>query len=403
MITGRSFYTYHRPGKWSMPVATDHNWTCILATHGGPLEEEERTQIALLILFDHLGGKGASIPTLVAYQNGTPQFFGVEAAGYIGDDDYEMAQWFKLHLHPSSMKESDLPPPFGSTTDVMPQIEIPPLPTSVNLYQSKTMFIFCHPNGWDVSQQGFLTTCAVQACMLKNEEASTRVSFVTEGEASVHYALAYTPSNSWLKRGEKFLVVDAGGSTIDSNFYECSSIAPLKLKEVGGVFVDRAARKLLERKLTTSAKYNSEEIISEMTSIFEQKTKRLFGGSLPSNIIHFGRNSDNDREHSILKGKLTLTNEEISSTFEESIARTVQSCMKILGNQRTRFGESPHLRTRITDEFRPLGTEVIVVDQPSEGAIIWNLKRAVALRVSRLTLGIKMDTVYNHDLQEHRD
>ncbi|PVF92761.1 hypothetical protein CPB86DRAFT_877647 [Serendipita vermifera] len=397
----------------------------------------------------------AKIPTLVAYQNGSPHFFGVEAAGYIGDDDYEMAQWFKLHLHPSSMKESDLPPPFGYSAEAMPQIEIPALPTGVDLYrvytdymkylyehtreffigstpngdniwnrlQSNIMFIFCHPNGWDVSQQGFLTACAVQAGMIKTAEASTRVSFVSEGEASVHYALAYTPSNSWLQPGGNFLVVDAGGSTIDSNFYECSSIAPLKLKEVhrseciqiGGVFVDRAARKLLEKKLATSAKFNSEEIISEMTGIFEQKTKRLFGGSLPSNVIHFGRNSDNDREHGILKGKLTLSNEEIASTFEESIRRTVQNCIKILGNQTTRhlllvggFGESPYLRTKITEEFRPLGTEVIVVDQPSkkaaaEGAIIWNLKRAVALRVCRFTLGIRMDTVYNHDLQEHRD
>jgi hypothetical protein len=53
-------------------------------------------------------------------------------------------------------------------------------------------------------------------------------------------------------------------------------------------------------------------------------------------VIHFGRNSDNDREHGILKGKLTLNNEEIASTFNDSVKRTVQSCQKILQNQHTR-------------------------------------------------------------------
>jgi hypothetical protein len=146
----------------------------------------------------------------------------------------------------------------------MPQIEIPPLPQGVDLSQvysefmkylydhtrgffiestpngkniwarleSKIILLFCHPNGWDVSQQGFLAECAARAGMIRPDEISTRVEFVTEGEASVHYALAYTPSAAWLRTGSKFLVVDAGGSTIDSNFYECSSTTPLKLKEV---------------------------------------------------------------------------------------------------------------------------------------------------------------------------
>jgi hypothetical protein len=159
------------------------------------------------------------------------------------------------------MKESDIPS-YGKPLSI--QLEIPPLPNGVDLsrvysdfmkylydhtraffisstpngeniwnrLQSKITLIFCHPNGWDFSQQGFLADCAVRAGIVKVDETSTRVAFVTEGEASVHYALAYTPSVSWLKPGVNFLVVDAGGSTIDSNFYECSSIAPLKLKEV---------------------------------------------------------------------------------------------------------------------------------------------------------------------------
>jgi hypothetical protein len=162
------------------------------------------------------------------------------------------------------MKESDLPPTYGSSTNQHSPFEIPPLPTGVDLrkvysdfikylydharrfftestpngeniwnrLQSKIIVIFCHPNGWDVSQQSFLSECAVKAGIIRKEDVDDRVNFVTEGEASVHYSLAYTPSSAWLQPNRMFVVVDAGGSTIDSNLYECKSLDPLKLEEV---------------------------------------------------------------------------------------------------------------------------------------------------------------------------
>jgi hypothetical protein len=33
---------------------------------------------------------------MVAYQNAAAKFFGVEAAGYKDDDEYEVAHWFKV-------------------------------------------------------------------------------------------------------------------------------------------------------------------------------------------------------------------------------------------------------------------------------------------------------------------
>jgi hypothetical protein len=161
------------------------------------------------------------------------------------------------------MKDSDLPPAYGSSSNQPSQIEIPKLPRKVTLrqvysdfikylydhtedffvestpngqniwnrLQSKIMLIFCHPNGWDISQQAFLSDCAVGAGIMSEDEIDTRIDFVTEGEASVHYALAYTPSMTWLQPGRLFVVVDAGGSTIDSNLYECKSTNPLRLEE----------------------------------------------------------------------------------------------------------------------------------------------------------------------------
>jgi hypothetical protein len=33
---------------------------------------------------------------VVAYQEGEAKYFGVEAADFMGDDDYNMAYWFKV-------------------------------------------------------------------------------------------------------------------------------------------------------------------------------------------------------------------------------------------------------------------------------------------------------------------
>jgi len=125
--------------------------------------------------------------------------------------------------------------------------------------------------------------------------------FVTEGEASVHYALDYTQSAQWLRKGVVFAVVDAGGSTVDSTLYECKETTPkLILEEVcasecvqaGSVFVDRAAEHMLETKLQGS-QFGDTEYIQDILGEFEKKTKRKFDGTQASSIIKFGKVSWN--------------------------------------------------------------------------------------------------------------
>ncbi|PVF93797.1 hypothetical protein CPB86DRAFT_876887 [Serendipita vermifera] len=396
----------------------------------------------------------AKIPTMVAYQDGIAKLFGVEAAGCKDDDEYEVAHWFKLHLHPDTMKESDLPPSYDSGSNRLPSFEVPPLPSGVELrevysdfmkylyghtrnffiectpngeniwerLQSRIIIIFCHPNGWDFSQQSFLSNCAVRAGIVPEKDVGTRIDFVTEGEASVHYALAYTPSSAWLLPNRIFVVVDAGGSTIDSNLYECKSLHPLTIQEVrrceciqaGGVFVDRAARQLLETKLANSAKFGTSEMIDLMIENYEKKTKRLFGSDFSSNVINFGRNNDNDRAYGILKGRITLTSEEIGSTFDSPIKRTVDSCLKLLEGRKVEhlllvggFGESPYLRQRMKNIFDSKGTEVVTVEQPSkkaaaDGAVIWYLKQMVSGRAARFPIGLETGIPFIHSSSEHR-
>lgn len=72
-----------------------------------------------------------------------------------------------------------------------------------------------------------------QTDTLVAEGRRRRLEFVTEGEASVHYALAHTQSQAWLTKDTLFAVTDAGGSTVDSTLYECKKTSPeLVLEEV---------------------------------------------------------------------------------------------------------------------------------------------------------------------------
>jgi hypothetical protein len=97
---------------------------------------------------------------------------------------------------------------------------------------SKIQFVFCIPNGWDISQQIFLREAAKHACIVNSSDPDDRISFTTESEASVHYVLAHTKVNTWLNKSSLFAVIDVGGSTVDSILYECRGTQPLRLEEI---------------------------------------------------------------------------------------------------------------------------------------------------------------------------
>lgn len=115
---------------------------------------------------------------------------------------------FKLHLRPKAQ----------SSTHVTYQI--PPLPqgkTAIDVFsdflrylyqcarsfieethangvelwrnlESFTEFVLTHPNGWEGAQQGLMRTAAVRAGLIP-EGGQSRLSFVTEGEASLHFCI----------------------------------------------------------------------------------------------------------------------------------------------------------------------------------------------------------------------
>ncbi|KAG8846504.1 hypothetical protein FRB91_000722 [Serendipita sp. 411] len=429
-------YTAEEKIVVAMDIGTTHTGVSYVYCYPG---QKPRVNLVTLWPGQAVASGAAKIPTFVVYKGTRLETCGQQADDYLDDPEYTIAKWFKLHLHPESLKQSDNPPGYGSNSNYSSKLEIPPLPASVTLQRvyvdimkylldhtkqffeghvsngesiwrrlrHRMEFVLATPNGWDITQQGFLRRAAITAKLVTAGDADTLIKFVTEGEASVHYTLAYSPSKSWLSAGTIFAVIDAGGSTVDSTLYRCKSLEPhIELEEVcaseciqaGGVFVDRAAENMLREKLCGS-KYGDDDTRTDMVRGFESKTKRLFDGTQTSNMVDFGGNKDNDRSYGIIKGKLILSKDEVAQTFDNVIGGIVESCQKLLRGRRVEhillvggFGESPYLKKRLMDIFSKQGATVVTVEQPSrkaaaEGGAIWYIKRQVKARAARFTLG----------------
>jgi hypothetical protein len=93
------------------------------------------------------------------------------------------------------------------------------------------VIVLATPNAWGMREQTTLRKAAIMALLVTEEHASQLVQFVTEAEASVHYAIAQHDT-TWLDHNTVFGVIDCGGSTVDTTIYRCESTNPLSLREM---------------------------------------------------------------------------------------------------------------------------------------------------------------------------
>ena len=81
-------------------------------------------------------------------------------------------------------------------------------------------FVLSHPNGWEGSQQAQMRKAAVLAKLIPDTiPGRARLSFVTEGEASLHFSVKNGLPIGVMEAGEGVVIVDAGGGTIDISSY----------------------------------------------------------------------------------------------------------------------------------------------------------------------------------------
>ncbi|PPR05624.1 hypothetical protein CVT24_002810 [Panaeolus cyanescens] len=355
----------------------------------------------------------AKIPSVMYYDKSGK----LRAAGFkaMHEDVYEKAlarkwekvEWFKIHFRARNEARNigkKVPPlPFGKTIiDVFADFLRYVFQCAASFIQDThdngaalweslkrdIDFTFPHPNSWDGREQELMRKAVVIAGLVPdNTEGQARVSFVTEGEAGLHFAInKYLPSNA-LTNGNGLVIVDAGGGTIDISFYAKKLLTtpsqqdsgdtaahppqrkrgPMgrmrnKVKQVfqrhadtldvnfghteDGISDDMSTTQVLEEVLASQCHFYGsifvsiyariflEQYLAEsaflddleyMVQQFDKTTKIQFRNETESQYIRFGSTRDNDPKCNICFGQLKMKGSDVAGFFRPSVDAIVNA------------------------------------------------------------------------------
>ncbi|KIL54244.1 hypothetical protein M378DRAFT_92924, partial [Amanita muscaria Koide BX008] len=386
----------------------------------------------------------SKVPSIVCYrQDGT-----VVAAGAGTDpemnpelaemDDVIRVEWFKLHLRPPHLAPSQefelqklrsfpknktpvqvfgdfLGYLFQSTKKYIIESET----WSWNSVEKNTYFVLSHPNGWEGKQQSQMRKAAAAAGLVDKSEALERISFVSEGEASLHFCLNKKPTLSNERDG--ILIVDCGGGTIDVSAYsqtikgKFKEITPSECHFQGSIFVTCRAKEYLEQRLRNS-KYGSDGEIEAIASSFDKVTKCAFNGPNLPFYVKFGGLSCNDPKFDIRSGSVKIAGSQIASFFEPAI----QDIIRLIDDQRSKstviiktvllvggFARSNYLFSQLSSHFNNCGVSITRADTThlnkavADGAVSYYLDHYVSARVSRYSYGKTIIRLFDPTNPEH--
>lgn len=396
---------------------------------------------------EHVSGS-SKIPAILYYdQAGEVRAVGAEAMHEgifeeAEDGGWMKVEWFKLHLRPNSQ----------STLDISKQL--PPLPpdkTIVQVFADFLRYLFqcaesyiqqthanghvlwasvehdidyvlSHPNGWEGFQQAQMRKAAVLAGLIPDDATGhSRISFVTEGEASLHFSIENGLPPDVMKTGEGVIIVDGGGGTIDVSAYgrvpnsiedAFEEIAPPQCHLQGSIFVSLQASEFLSNYLSDSAfRDDLDTIVQE----FDKTTKLRFRNKTEPQFIKFGSTRDNEPESNIKYGQLKLSGSEVAAFFEPSVTCILKAVKEQhrLAHQPVKhvvlvggFSSNDWLCSQIKAGLEIFGYKVVRPDNHlnkavADGAISFYLDHCVQTRVSRYTYGHFCSTTYNPYDPEH--
>ncbi|TFK21092.1 hypothetical protein FA15DRAFT_672873 [Coprinopsis marcescibilis] len=395
---------------------------------------------------------GASkIPTVIYYDKGGNMCAtGAEA---MREGIYEMAmdeawvktEWFKLHIRPKSGDSQhvtmNIPPlPLGKTVVQVLADFLQYLYKCAKSYiqdthasgrdlwesvESEIDYVISHPNGWEGYQQSQIREAVVLARLVPDTNAGhSRVSFVTEGEASLHFSIDNGLPAGAMKNGEGVVIVDAGGGTVDVSAYGkkmddtnkaavFDEIAAPQCHFHGSVFVSIHARLYLEKILDDS---DFIEDLDHIVRCFDKSTKVRFSSDKQAQYIKFGGTRDNDEACNIRFGQLKLAGSDVAQFFEPSVKCIVDAVLDQIKNGHHTikhvvlvggFSASDWLYSKIDEVLSPKGLNVIrpenhVNKAVSDGALSFYLDHFVKSRVSKVAYGSFCHIPYDNTDPEHR-
>ncbi|KAF8966241.1 hypothetical protein BDZ97DRAFT_697700 [Flammula alnicola] len=358
-------------------------------------------------------------------------------------------EWFKLYLRPRSAPGRDVTP------------QLPPLPPNKTivdvvadffqyLYDCAAIYIqdsygaelwasvanrsinakgihyvLTHPNGWEGKQQGLMRMAAIKAGLTKDsKDDGERLLFVTEGEASLHFAAQRGLLDEAIKKGGSVVIVDAGGGTIDVSTYrkkKTTSKDRGTFEEVaapqsyfhGSVFVTILARVFLQSILAESEYI---EDLDRIVRIFDTTTKLRFRDAGQHQYVKFGSTTDNEPNLAIQFGQLKLSGTDVAMFFKPSVGCVTHAILEqrkvaqkpishviLVGG----FSDSDWLFEQVKAQMEPLGLKILRPESQTskavaDGAVSFYLDHFVRNRVSKFTYGVLARVRYDPRNKDHR-
>lgn len=191
------------------------------------------------------------------------------------------------------------------------------------------------PAMWSDSAKYAMRRAAIKAGLIKKDDPQDRLLLISEPEAAALYCERMCEQVN-LKKGDRMMICDAGGGTVDLIVFEVVDEGGNRLKEItkglgescGSVFLDHNFKRLIENKLGEQMKRLPAAALNNLMEQFIDDIKPEFDGlddqylNLPASVDMKNLNVEED---GLDEGCLILRAEELkTAVFEPVINRVVR-------------------------------------------------------------------------------
>ncbi|GAA5810232.1 hypothetical protein MFLAVUS_011021 [Mucor flavus] len=291
-----------------------------------------------------------------------------------------------------------------------------------NYGQHQFRYCLTVPAMWSDRAKNTMRDAAIKAGLIGEFDHRDRLMLISEPEAAALYCEKKCEQFN-LRHGDKFMICDAGGGTVDLIVFEIDEHSGRKLKEstkghgqsCGSVFLDRRMRKLLKKKFKEYLSSIPASAFETMMDTFVDLIKPQFDGiedqfiSLPASM---NLGSLNNAAIGLEEGMLCLTANELRTDVFEPVVKEV---LNLIEDQLVKagslqavflvggFGSSNYLFERVQNEF---GSRIGLVAVPPRcelavvrGAVYFGLNpRIVTTRIPRYWYGIDTTTTFEEGI-----
>ena len=206
---------------------------------------------------------------------------------------------------------------------------------------------------------------------------------ISEPEAAAIFALGGQDKLD-LKTGDTYMLVDAGGGTVDLITYTVSAIEPkLELTEAspgtgalcGATFLNQRFEALLKKRLGNESNWD-DEVLADAMQFFEAMIKKDFCGIFTEKYMVPVPGIGDNESVGVRRSRLALTGSDVRAVFEPVLHEVLSLVMAQIKASKNNikgillvggFGENAYLRDVIRQEVQSLNIQVI---QPQDGFVV---------------------------------